>query len=121
VTRVAVVSFACGHTRLCLAADAVLALEPPDAAVPHVGHLLALLPGERSGQRVLLLEGGARVRVDGPIKMEEVGGEDILPAPCAMPPRLPVLGYAGFGDGVMVLLDVPALLASAPHAEGGVT
>ena len=104
---VAIVEFEVCGAPMALAASMIDGIEPVATAFTEVPHLAVVLgesaPVESENQRVLRLESGVRVRVDGPVHLRDLAASAVTPL--SNRGRAAVLGIAEIDGRSVLLLD----------------
>jgi hypothetical protein len=120
VTEVALLRFRAAEVNLGVAAGAVQEFSRPWPGLIHVGDLLGIeVAPQHDGRRTLKVQGltgEARLLVDGPVGLQNIGPSDILARPTGLPASASplVFGFASAGQGrIIMLIDVERLIAVA--------
>lgn len=124
---VPVARFRAGDVWLAVAAKAIESVTPERQGVLHVGDVLGIEPVSERTVKTLRVggrNGAIEFLVDGPVRIDPIGPDQLLPIPGGLPRAWmrPVLGFAGMGDDVILLLDIDSLAerlcAQLPQSEG---
>jgi hypothetical protein len=117
---IAVLCFRAGDGAFALPADDVRALAAVSPGQPHLAALLALdSDADGTATRTLVLadgEASGELRVDGPLRLVELGPEHIVPGPILSAGGA-VIGFARLDGELVQLLDARELLRTMRESE----
>lgn len=123
-TELPVMSFYAGTLPVAVAAGGVNVLSAADREHAHLAELLDLKTDTPSGnERSVQLSHGDRsvfLRVDGPVRIEDITASQIIVTPASMRPvgKMPIMAYAERLGQLVALLDISKLVEMVRQGHG---